>query len=67
MPVRRCMGGESRWDAAGRMVASARDEMPQLHRGMDSDVFVVMPNHIHGIIVITDAPGRGRPPRLPSG
>jgi putative transposase len=29
--------------------------LPRHHRNIDLDAFVVMPNHIHGIIVMTDS------------
>ena len=32
---------------------------PELRSNIELDAFVVMPNHIHGIIVITET-GRGR-------
>lgn len=36
---------------AGRMIQSVWDELPQHYPGVDVDAFVVMPNHIHGIIL----------------
>jgi putative transposase len=39
---------------AGRMVQAIWDEMPRWYHGVDIDAFVVMPNHIHGIIVLSD-------------
>jgi putative transposase len=41
---------------AGQMVQTVWDEMPNRFDGMELDRFVVMPNHIHGIIVL---PRRG--------
>ena len=41
---------------AGQMVQTFWDEMPNRFNGMELDRFVVMPNHIHGIIVL---PRRG--------
>jgi REP element-mobilizing transposase RayT len=38
---------------AGRMVQSVWDELPAHYPGVDIDAFVVMPNHIHGIILLT--------------
>ena len=35
---------------AGRMVQAIWDEMPRWYPGIHIDGFVVMPNHIHGII-----------------
>ena len=37
----------------GQMIQSVWDELPQHYPGMDVDAFVVMPNHIHGIILLT--------------
>ncbi len=39
---------------AGRMVQSIWDALPQYYPGVDIDAFVVMPNHVHGIIVLTE-------------
>ena len=37
----------------GQMIQSVWAELPQHYPGMDVDAFVVMPNHIHGIILLT--------------
>ncbi|NJM27567.1 MAG: transposase [Pseudanabaena sp. RU_4_16] len=37
---------------AGRMVQNVWDEIPSHYAGIDLDVFVLMPNHIHGIIIL---------------
>jgi putative transposase len=39
---------------AGQLVAILWSDMPVHFPGIDSDVFVVMPNHLHGIIVLSD-------------
>jgi len=39
---------------AGRMVQSVWNELPVYYAGIETDAFIIMPNHIHGIIVITD-------------
>jgi REP element-mobilizing transposase RayT len=49
--------GEMRLNDAGRMVAAIWDALPQRYQGVEVDVFVAMPNHIHGIIVINDPIG----------
>jgi putative transposase len=49
-------GGEMRLNDAGRMVWSVWEGLPARFSGMELDAFVVMPNHVHGIIVIH---GRG--------
>lgn len=40
---------------AGSMVQLAWDAIPVKYPGIETDEFVVMPNHVHGIIVITDS------------
>ncbi len=37
---------------AGHMVQSTWAQMPKFYPGVDIDEFVVMPNHIHGIIIL---------------
>ncbi len=56
---------------AGRMVQTVWDELPTFYPGVLIDKFVVMPNHIHGIIVLVGAgpcacPGPGPCP-IPGG
>jgi putative transposase len=63
---RACLFGEvvegaMRLNAAGRMVRTVWDELPVFYPGVDIDAIVVMPNHIHGIIVLVGAAPRGRP------
>jgi REP-associated tyrosine transposase len=43
--------GELRLDAFGEAVQRLWEDMPAHHRGVELDAFVVMPNHIHGIVV----------------
>jgi len=38
---------------AGRMVQGVWDKLPVRYPGVQTDAFVIMPNHIHGIIVLT--------------
>jgi len=59
---RECLFGEIKdgvmvMNDAGKMVQSLWDELPQRYPGVDVDGFVVMPNHIHGIIVLTVGAG----------
>ena len=42
--------GEMRLNDAGRMVAANWTELPDHLPGMETDAFVVMPNHVHGMI-----------------
>ena len=44
--------GEMILNDAGRMVRSVWNELPTRFPGLELDAFVVMPNHVHGIIVI---------------
>jgi putative transposase len=50
----RILNGELMLNTAGQMVQSIWNELPAHFSKMDLDTFVVMPNHIHGIIHITD-------------
>jgi REP element-mobilizing transposase RayT len=45
--------GEMRLNAAGCMVQDIWNEIAPRYAGVDTDGFQIMPNHIHGIIVIT--------------
>ncbi|HPN32919.1 MAG TPA: hypothetical protein PK843_00255 [bacterium] len=53
--------GEMRLNAAGQMVQSVWDELPLFYPGVDIDEFVVLPNHVHGIVILVGAAPRGRP------
>ncbi len=50
------VGEEVRLSDAGSMIQAVWEEIPDHYPGAETDEFVVMPNHIHGIIAI---PGRG--------
>jgi len=50
---------EMRLNDPGKMVKSVWDEIPQHYSSVDVDAFTVMPNHIHGIIIL----GVGAGPR----
>ncbi len=55
---RACLFGEivdgvMQLNDAGQMIQSVWDELPPYYRGVDIDACTVMPNHIHGIIVLT--------------
>ena len=45
--------GEMHPNEAGRMVQAIWNELPNHYTGVQVDAFVVMPNHIHGIIVLS--------------
>jgi putative transposase len=44
--------GQMRMNAAGLIAAQAWDRMPARFPGLTIDVFVIMPNHFHGVIVL---------------
>jgi len=54
---RRCLFGhvvdwEMVLNDAGRMVETVCGKMPAHYPGIDTDLFQIMPNHIHGIIIV---------------
>jgi putative transposase len=55
--------GEMLLNELGECVVRWWDDIPRHFSGVDTGTFVVMPNHVHGIVVITDAPtvGAGSP------
>jgi REP element-mobilizing transposase RayT len=53
--------GEMRTNEAGAMVKRVWEELPKFYAGVALDVFVVMPNHVHGIIVLVGAAPRACP------
>jgi putative transposase len=58
------MAGEMRMNDAGRMVQQVWDELALFYEGVQTDAFIVMPNHVHGIIILTGnvrATPRGAP------
>jgi putative transposase len=50
--------GQMRLNNAGRMVAAEWDTFRTRFINIDLDAFVVMPNHFHGVIVITGTIGK---------
>ncbi|MBM3934286.1 MAG: transposase [SAR202 cluster bacterium] len=59
------VSGEMRLNSAGEMVTKAWNEIPDFYPGVDVDAFVVMPNHIHGIIVLSGDTGGSEPSATP--
>lgn len=57
--------GEMRLNDAGRMVQAVWDQLPVFYPGVQVDAFIVMPNHIHGIIVLTGHPVGAGPRACP--
>jgi putative transposase len=54
------VAGEMQLSAYGSIIAVCWDEIPQHFAGVELDVFVVMPNHVHGIFVLSDGVMAGR-------
>ena len=66
---RQCLFGDivddqTRLNLWGKIAQDEWQKSAQIRKEIELDIFIVMPNHIHGIIVITDATGRatGRSP-----
>jgi len=53
--------GKMRLNDAGEMVRVVWNEIPNHYPGIDADEFAIMPNHIHGIVVIAPATTTGQP------
>ena len=47
-------------NAAGEMVLEIWNDLPTYYRGVQTDAFVVMPDHVHGIVIVGAGP-RARP------
>lgn len=47
--------GEMRLNDAGQMIQNVWNALPAKYPDIETDEFIVMPNHIHGIIVIVGA------------
>lgn len=53
------VNGEMQPNQFGRIVRSTWGELPDHYEGVECDAFMVMPNHVHGIIVLADGDGVG--------
>jgi len=51
------VNGEIRLTDGGRIIQATWNELPEHYPGVECDAFVVMPNHVHGIIVLVDNGG----------
>ena len=51
---REIVDGIMRPREAGKVFQLVWDTLPRHYANVDLDIFVIMPNHIHGIIVMTD-------------
>jgi len=58
------VGGKVVLNDLGRMVQNSWEQMPAHYPGCELDRFVVMPNHLHGIILITDVGAAPAPARV---
>jgi putative transposase len=63
---RACLFGDiidsiPRLNDAGRMIESVWVDMPTYYPGVEADTFIVMPNHIHGIVLLVGAGPRACP------
>jgi len=46
--------GDVRLNEMGTIVQQTWDDLPTHYHGIDLDAFIVMPNHVHGIIILAD-------------
>lgn len=53
--------GKMSLNDAGRMIQLSWDELPIHYSGVETDAFIVMPNHVHGVIVLVGAGPRACP------
>ena len=51
------VNGRMQLSGAGQIIQSVWDDLPQFYEGIELDAFVIMPNHVHGVIVIRAAVG----------
>ncbi len=55
------IGGQMIPNAAREMVTRTWHELPEFYRGIRTDQFQIMPNHLHGIIIIVGDGPRAAP------
>lgn len=55
------VGGVMQLNDAGFMVEAAWNDLQKYYTGVEPDTFVVMPNHIHGIIALVGTDRRATP------
>jgi REP element-mobilizing transposase RayT len=46
------VNGRLQLNDAGQMIQAIWDQLPQHYPGVETDAFVIMPNHVHGIIAL---------------
>ncbi|HZX12945.1 MAG TPA: transposase [Thermodesulfobacteriota bacterium] len=49
--------GEMQLNEFGGIVATCWNEVPRHFKNIQLDAFITMPNHVHGIVIITDSVG----------
>jgi REP element-mobilizing transposase RayT len=54
-----CGNAEMRLNNAGIMVKDVWNKIPLFYKGFSIDNFVIMPNHIHGILIIEESQSAG--------
>ncbi len=54
--------GEMNLNPCGEIARAVWEDLPQHYPGMDFDAYCIMPNHMHGIIIIRDDVGEGLKP-----
>jgi putative transposase len=64
---RKCIFGEIiqgkfHSNPAGQIVSESWFELPYHYAGLELDAFVIMPNHVHGIVALCDPVGAGFKP-----
>jgi len=52
--------GEMQLDVNGQVVRECRDDIPDHFQDVATGAFVIMPNHVHGSIMMHDNPRRGK-------
>ena len=55
---------ETNLSGNGKIVQEVWDKLPLHYTNLELDAFVVMPNHIHGVILLADSVGTGLRPAL---
>ncbi|MDP2143893.1 MAG: transposase [Gallionella sp.] len=57
-------GDVVRLNEAGHLVQRLWDQLPEYFSGIELDAFVVMPNHVHGVVVLNDLGAMNRAPTV---
>jgi putative transposase len=61
------VGGQMRQNDLAAVVQSCWDDLPNHYPNVGLDEFVIMPNHVHGIVIIMDDPVGATSRRPPTG